>query len=268
MGNEGGRREDTGSGRFLGSVEKAFRVLSAFNARRKPLSLTEVAKLSGVEKSATQRVLYTLKSLGYLRQSQETRLYSLSARMLEFGASFLATSRMHEVAGPILDAVNRSCEETVNLTEREGADVVYVLRYPSRHVVSVDLSLGSRLPVYCTAPGRAILAHLDEEEVRSILKASRLEARTPNTLTDPDDIIRSLSEVRAKGYCLTNQEAFVGDISVSSPVFDEARQVVAAVNIAVPWPRWPLDRVETELAPIVTEAARSISLAMKRGPHD
>jgi len=262
MGTDSNRRESTGSGRFLGSVEKAFKVLSAFNERRSPLSQTDVAKLSGVDKNSTQRVLYTLKALGYLRQSPDTRLYSLSARLLEFGTTFLAGSRVREVATPILEEVNRSCEETVNLTEREGTEVVYVLRYPSRHVVSVDLSLGSRLPIYCTAPGRAMLAHLPPHEAREILEESVLDKRTPFTLTDPDAILRSLADVRSMGFCLTNQEAFVGDISVSSPVFDEKGAVVAAVNIAVPWPRWPLDQVEAELAPIVASAARSISQTM------
>lgn len=259
------RRGDDGNGRFLGSVEKTFQILSAFNTMRKPLSLTEVVRLSGIEKSSTQRVLYTLRALGYLRQSNVTRLYSLSARMLEFGASFLASSRLHEVAGPILETVNASCEETVNLTEREGTDVVYVLRYPSRHVVSVNLSTGSRLPIFCTAPGRAILAHLDEAEARQILAASDLTSRTPTTKTDPQDILDACAKARALGYCLTNQEAFVGDISVSAPVFNEIDSVAAAVNIAVPWPRWSVERVEAELAPIVVGAARSISLAMKNG---
>ena len=257
------RREDNGSGRFLGSVEKAFQVLATFSASRRPLSLTDVARMSGVEKSGTQRVLYTLRQLGYLRQSETTRLYSLSARMLEFGAAFIAANRLHEIAVPILEAVNASCEETVNLSEREGTDVVYVLRYPSRHVVSVNLTAGSRLPIYCTAPGRAILAHLDEEEARAVLAASELLPRTPTTLTDPDLILRSCETVRSLGYCLTNQEAFVGDISVSAPVFDEFGVIAAAVNIAVPWPRWSLEKVEAELAPIVVDAARSISLAMK-----
>ncbi|HTJ56078.1 MAG TPA: IclR family transcriptional regulator [Devosiaceae bacterium] len=255
---------NAGGGRFLGSVEKAFAVLNAFNVGRKALSLGDVSRISAVDKNATQRVLFTLKSLGYLRQDPQTRLYSLSARMLDFGTSFLAANKIREVAEPILEQVNETCEETVNLTEREGTEVVYVLRYPSRHVVSVDLSVGSRLPIYCTAPGRAILAHLPEQDVGQILSDSRLEARTSTTETDPQAIIASLPDIRAKGYCLTNQEAFVGDISVSAPVFDERNVIAGAINIAVPWPRWQLDRVEAELAPIVVDAARSISLAMKR----
>ena len=250
-------------GRFLGSVAKAFLVLSAFNASTKPLSLTEVVRISGIEKSATQRVLFTLRSLGYLRQSSTTRLYSLSARMLEFGASYLAASRLHEVSGPVLEAVNASCEETVNLTEREGTDVVYVLRYASKHVVSVNLNAGSRLPIYCTAPGRAILAYLPPDEAREVLARSRLIPRTPTTYTDPEEIMTDCARTRALGYCLTNQEAFVGDISVSAPVFGEGNQVIAAINIAVPWPRWSVERVEAELSPIVIDAAAAISQTMR-----
>lgn len=257
------RREEVEDGRFLGSVEKTFQVLAAFNAKRTPLSLTEVVRLSGLEKSATQRVLYTLRVLGYLRQSPTTRLYSLSARMLEFGASFLASSRLREVAGPILESLNASCEETVNLTEREGADVVYVLRYPSKHVVSVNLSAGSRLPMYCTAPGRAILANLQDTEARAVLAASDRRSRTPTTKTDMEDILEACAKARTHGYSLTNQEAFVGDISVAAPVFDDDETVVAAVNIAVPWPRWSVERVEAELAPLAVGAAQSISFALK-----
>ncbi|APH71889.1 hypothetical protein BSQ44_11310 [Aquibium oceanicum] len=260
-----GRKDKAMDGRFLGSVEKTFQVLSAFNAKRKPLSLTEVVRLSGIEKSAAQRVLYTLRALGYLRQAEATRLYSLSARMLEFGASYIASSRLHEIAGPILEAVNASCEETVNLTEREGEDVVYVLRYPSRHVVSVDLSTGSRLPIFCTAPGRAILANLPEEEARRILAASDLRSHTPNTKTDPDEILEACARVRTHGYSLSNQEAFIGDISVSAPVFGEDGAVVAAINIAVPWPRWSVERVEAELAPVVVGAAQAVSKALGQG---
>ncbi|MGN6768769.1 MAG: IclR family transcriptional regulator [Rhizobiaceae bacterium] len=254
----------TADGRFLGSVEKAFAVLGAFSHGRPWLGLGEVSRLSNIDKNATQRILFTLRSLGYLRQDPRSRRYGLSARVLDFGASFLAANKIREVADPILQQVNQSCEETVNLTERDGTDVVYVVRYRSRHMVSVDLSVGSRLPIYCTAPGRAILAHMPEQEARDLLGKSKLERRTSTTRTDPEEIMASLAEIREKGYCLSDQDAFIGDISVAAAVFDDTNLAMAAVNIAVPWPQWSVDRVEKELAPIVTDAARSISLALNR----
>jgi DNA-binding IclR family transcriptional regulator len=105
---------------------------------------------------------------------------------------------------------------------------------------------------------------MPEQEARDLLAKSKLERRTSTTRTDPEEIMASLSEIREKGYCLSDQDAFLGDISVAAAVFDDTNLATAAVNIAVPWPQWSVDRVEKELAPIVTDAARSISLALNR----
>jgi IclR family pca regulon transcriptional regulator len=256
------KAEDPGR-RFVGSLDKAFQVLEAFSSGTGPLGLTELSRLSGVERSATQRILFTLKKIGYVRQDPRTKLYNLSPRMLRFSNTFLQTNRIQAIAAPILKGVNEQCEETVNLTELDGTDVVYVLRFPSRHVVSVNLSQGSLLPAYCTAPGRAILAHLEPSEVEDILARSALEKRTPFTRTKPAEIRQILEEVRRDGFCLNNQEAFLGDISISSPVFDEAGQVAAAVNIAVPYPRWSVQRAQGELMPLVVDCAQQISSVMR-----
>jgi IclR family pca regulon transcriptional regulator len=251
-----------GLGRFIGSLEKAFHILETFSGNQGRLGLTELSRLSGVERSATQRVVFTLKHMGYVQQDRATRLYSLSPRMLRFGTAFLMADRVREISEPILRAVNEQCEETVNLTELEGTDVVYVLRFPSHHVVSVNLSVGSILPAYCTAPGRAILAHLSSPDQADILRRSATEKRTPFTQTNPDVIRLILNDVKHKGYCFNNQEAFLGDISVAAPIFDGQGAVAAAVNIAVPYPRWSPERALDELAPLVVTCARQISELM------
>src|SRR5690242_11945950 len=110
--------------RFVGSLEKAFKVLEAFTTDPRPLGLTELSRLSGIERSATQRIVFTLKKIGYVRQDLKTKLYSLSPRMLRFGNTFLQANRVQALAAPILKALNEQCEETVNLTELDGTDVV------------------------------------------------------------------------------------------------------------------------------------------------
>ena len=147
----------------------------------------------------------------------------------------------------------------MNLTVLDREDVVYVLRFPSQHAVSVDLAVGSRLPAYCTAPGRAILAYLDERETNAILENSVREKRTPQTVTGKAALLKILREVREQGFCINNEEAFVGDLSIASPVFGHTGQVLAAVNVAVPTPRWTVSQAKRELVPIVMKAARQIS---------
>jgi DNA-binding IclR family transcriptional regulator len=226
------------------------------------MGLTELATESGVERSATHRILFTLRKLGYVRQDARTRQYRLGARLLELGDTYSRMNGVRAAAQPILEAANRQCEETVNLTVMEGAEVVYVLRYPSPHVVSVDLRIGSRLPVFCTAPGRAMLAFLDAHAMAKILDDSPLVRRTPFTLTDREEILRVLAKVRREGCCTSNQEAFLGDISIAAPVLGPDALPVAAVNIAVPYPRWSLARVQRELTALVTDCARRIAVTL------
>ena len=140
---------------FVGSVAKCFDVLEALNAAARPVALTELAALASLERSAVQRITHTLAALGYLRQHQQTRAFTIASRMLDFGHTVLATDPVRAAALPHLARLNAATGETVNLMEIEGHDIVYVARFPSVHAVSVDLHVGSRLPAFCTAAGRA-----------------------------------------------------------------------------------------------------------------
>lgn len=244
---------------FVASLEKAMRVLSALADAQEPLSLADIARSSGLDRSATQRLVFTFRMLGYLDQDGETKRYLLAAKTLAFGDSYSSFAAVQRIAEPVLKALNRSTGETINLSVLSGDEVVYVLRFPSRHVVSVDLQVGARLPAYCTAPGRAILAFLEEEKARRLVGAGPLEKRTAATVTDPEAIQSILTEVRRSGYAMNDQEAFEGDISIAAPVLDGRGRPVAAVNAAVPSPRWRVARVEAELTPAVVEAAGRVS---------
>ena len=244
---------------FVGSIARCFHVLEALNAAARAVPLTELAALSGVPRGAVQRITHTLKTLGYLRQHPRTRAYTLSGRMLEFGHTVLATDRLRERAYPVLEALNRSTGETVNLMEMEGDEIVYVARFPSVHAVSVDLHVGSRLPAFCTAAGRAMLARLDPAAATTRLARMTRKPMTSRTVTDVAELKRRLADVRRHGYALNDQEAFVGDISVAAALVDADGETVGAINIAVPSPRWRVEDVRRRLAPQVVATARDIS---------
>ena len=246
---------------FVGSIGKCFRVLETLNAARGPMTLTALAAAANLDRSATQRVTHTLRRLGYLLQDPETRAWSLGTRLLSFGHTVLAADRLRECALPFLETLNARCGETVNLMELEGTEIVYVARYPSRHAVSVDLHVGSRLPVFCTAAGRAILARLRESEARAILAAAPRERMTARTVTELEPLLRLLARARADGYAVNDQEAFIGDLSVAAAVLDAGARPVGAINIAVPTPRWQRRGLERELAPLVVATAREIGQA-------
>ncbi|HEX2545949.1 MAG TPA: IclR family transcriptional regulator [Ramlibacter sp.] len=248
---------------FMGSLAKCFQVLEALNTAGRAVGLTELAQLSGLDRSGVQRITHTLRVLGYLRQDPATKAFRLAGRMLEFGHTVLATNRVRERAQPHLEALNRRTAETVNLMELEGEEIVYVSRFPSVHAVSVDLHVGSRLPAFCTAAGRAILSHVDPAEAAARLKGAKRNAMTPCTVTELPKLRQLLLAAREQGYALNDQEAFIGDISVAAPLLDPQGQPLGAVNIAVPFPRWHVDDVVARLVPQLLKTAAAINKELR-----
>lgn len=244
---------------FVGSLEKGLRVLSAFDETHRSLRLTEIAVETGLDKSAAQRFTHTLYQLGYLRKDPKTKHYSLAPKVLELGFAYLRTDALVERATPFLMEANRKSEETVNLTELDGTEVVYVARVPSRHVISVDVILGTWLPAYCTAPGRAMLACLPEDEAMALLEASERVGYTPSTITDIGHLMEEIRKAAAEGFAIAAEEHYVGDLSIAAPVLDFSGRPVAAVNIAVPTGRWTVERMRRQLGPIVKRTAEEIS---------
>jgi IclR family transcriptional regulator, pca regulon regulatory protein len=245
---------------FVGSLEKGLRVLHAFDTERRPLRLTEVAAATGLDKSGAQRFTATLQALGYLRKDQFKR-YQVTPKVLQLGFAYLQSETAIDNAVPFLQEAHVACEESVNFTQLDGLDVVWIVRLPSLHVVSVDMSVGARLPAFCTAPGRAMLAHMPPEQALEVLRRSKRQKLTPFTKTEIETILEELAAIRRDGYAIANQETFLGDISTAAAVFDGAGQVVGAVNIAVPTSRWSLEDVRRRLSPLISKTAASISSA-------
>ncbi|WP_423456489.1 IclR family transcriptional regulator [Ottowia sp. VDI28] len=244
---------------FIGSIAKCFQMLEALNTASRAAGLTELARLSGLDRSSAQRITHTLRALGYLKQDPVNKTFRLSGRMLEFGYTVLSTNELRERAAPHLEELNRRTGETVNLMELESDEIVYVARYPSRHAVSVDLHVGSRLPAFCSAAGRAILSQLEPADAMTRLKNVHRAAMTARTVTDLAALSRLLAEARQQGFALNDQEAFIGDISVAAPLLTADGKVLAAVNIAVPWPRWQLEDVLARLVPLLLRTTKAIN---------
>lgn len=260
--NDSNRRD---SSLFVGSMDKGLRVLAAFERGRPSLSLSEIAKLSGLDKSAAQRFSYTLEVLGYLRKDPVTRRYSLTPKILSLGYEYLQSDSVVRHATPVMEALNSALDETVNLTELDGVDVVYVARFVGSHPVAINVLLGSRMPAFCSAPGRAMLAHMPDDAVAEAL-AGELPKMTPKTLTDPQAVRGKLAEARQKGYALAAEETYVGDLSIAAPIFDAHGTVAAAVNVAMPLARITPEAAEAKLARRVVEAAAEISAILAAQP--
>lgn len=247
---------------FIYSVEKALRILYAFNDTDRALTIAAIAKKTGFGRSATQRFVYTLEQLRYLRRDPATRLYSLTPRVLDFACAYLGTDPLVALALRHMTEASDRCGEAFSLTENDDTENIVIARVPSRHPISVNSSLGMRFPAFCSAPGRAILAFMPEEMALDVIDRTDRQPLTQHTITDRKRLIALLAAARETGYVLAEQEIIPGTMSVAAPVFDIARRPVGAVNSFVPLVRWSRKKAEKELVPIVRQAAYDLSRSL------
>ena len=244
---------------FVNSVEKAMRVLMTFDSSRPRLSLSQIARATGLDMSAAQRFVFTLLTLGYLFRNDQAKTYELSARLLDFGYHYLASNELVQRATPYLQQLSKETEETTNITVLNDTDIVFVQRMVSRHVLTPGVIVGSRLPAYCVAPGLAILSALPTEEAKAILSRSDLVQHTVHTVTNPKAILARLPEIRSKGYEHTENEYYLGDISTAVAVIGREGRPIGAINVAVAQQRWDGEGDEARISSLLLAAAHAIS---------
>ena len=223
------------------------------------MTLPEVAEAASITKSAAQRFTFTLEALRFLRKDPATKRYSLDPRALNFAYRYLLSSPLIERANPYLLELNRHSRETVNLSEPSGAEMNFIARFPSPEHSIVHMPIGRRLPMFCTASGRAYLSALPEDEARAILEASDRIKMTSTTVTDVGKLMAMLAEAREHGFTYANQEYYRGDLNLAYPLLNVSRRPIGAMNISAATSRWTMERLREEMVPMLIETARFIS---------
>jgi PcaR/PcaU/PobR family beta-ketoadipate pathway transcriptional regulator len=252
-------REESPSLLFNQSLEKGLAVLQAFSARRRTMTLADVAEATDITKSSAQRMIFTLEKLGYVRRHPRTRRYQLTPRVMEIGFNYLAANPLIEVANPFLSELTKVTTETSCLTEPDGVDMVYVARFVSAQFVPVHMPIGSRIPMYCTASGRAYLSALPEDEARTLIEACDRVPNTAHTRTGVDEILEELRLARLQGFATNAEELFLGDMTIAAPVMGSQGRPVASVHLVAPTSRWTLEEAVRKLAPTLLLCARSLT---------
>jgi len=244
---------------FNQSVEKALAILSAFGSERPALNLGEIAAAVGMTKSSAQRCTHTLERLGYLKREPRAGRWVLAPRVLGLTHGYLASHPLIEQATTHLIDLNQACGESVNLSEPDQGDMVFIARFPSHKRFFIHMPIGRRLPMYCTASGRAYLSALPPPEAQRIVRGSPLQALTPYTITDAKQILKLVAAARELGYAWSDQECYRGDLVIAAPVIGDDGRPVAAINISGPTSRWSLNELRAKLAPLLLESARAAS---------
>lgn len=250
---------------FVSALARGISVLRAFKEGKPQMSLQELASAAGLTKSAAQRFSHTLWTIGYLHKDPITRKFSLSPRALELGMEYAQSSPFISSGQTFLHALNRATGETCSLAEPAGNDVIYVARFAAHKEMLVQMPVGMRLPLYCTAAGRAILSHLDRAKAVELLSQCDRVAYTATTITAMDALIHELDHVRQHGYSRSNGEYYPGDITLSAAIVGVNGNPVGAINISVPSSRWTFDEAQKKLAPQLLEVAHALTSSCSVG---
>lgn len=212
---------------YIQSIERGFAVLLAFDEHRPSPTLAELAAVTGFSRPAVRRILLTLQRLGYVTGNDGR--WNLTPRVLSIGQHYSATHSLTEAATPHLLALAEDTGESASLGVLDGPDVVYAARVPVRRIMSINVSVGTRVPAYATSMGHALLAWASPEVVDSALEATTFRKLTATTLTARDVLLDRLGRVREQGYATSTEELEKGLISAAAPCRDARSEVVGVV---------------------------------------
>ena len=232
------------------SLDRGLAVIRSFGPDRERLSLSEVARATGLTRAAARRFLLTLVKLGYVRS--DGREFSLRPRVLELGYAYLSGLALPDVAAPHLEELVAKLRESSSISVLDGHDVFYVVRVPTKRIMTVAISVGTRFPAYATSMGRVLLAALSADDLDRYLDEAAFEPLTARTVTDPGRLREIIGDVARQGYAIVDQELEEGPIRGAPDVG------TAAINVSAHASRVSIASLRGDILPALLETARQI----------
>lgn len=242
------------------SVDRALTILNILQESKEPLGVTEIGLKMGIHKSSVYRILNTLAKKGYVSQDPRTERYSLGLKLVELGMIVLERMEIREIARPHLKFLMEASKEVAHLVALQDGEAIYIDKYEYPGPVKMASRIGARIPLYCTAVGKVLLAYQSEEYVNNVI-AKGLRRRTPNTITDPTKLKEELEHVRTNGYACDIEENEVGIRCVAAPIFNHLGKVVFACSISGLVMTMTESKIK-ECAELVRDAGKEISAAI------
>ncbi|GIN90956.1 IclR family transcriptional regulator [Siminovitchia terrae] len=230
------------------SLVRGLEILKLFNEETPTLSLSEISKSLGVSRTVPYRLLYTLQSMGYLDQDENTKRYSLTPKVLEIGFAYLSSLKLPEIAQPYIEKLRDELGTSCHLSILDDQEVVYIGTAPVRHVSMINVNIGARLPARALANGRVLLAYQPEGRLTDKFNKSDLTS-----------IQKELESIRKQGYAITEGDFLPGVHSAAAPIFDYTGSIKAALNVVTSEPLFHENFLEEVALPKVVEAAKELS---------
>jgi len=241
----------------MATLAKGLAVLGAFGGQRPAMTLSEAAEVAELSRATARRVLRTLSMLGYVEQ--HGRLFSLSPKILDFGFAYLSTQSWIDRALPLMRELSERLGESCSAAILQGNEIIYVARVPARRIMSAALSVGSRLPALHTALGRILFGFLDEAEIWRRLKSQRVEACTPQTITDLQALYDRIRADHEQQFSIVDEELERGLRALAVAVVDRSGQAVGAINLSTHSTRTTRNEMRQQFLPELKRISHQVS---------
>lgn len=216
------------------SVSRAIDILQCFE-KNEELGVTELSRMMGLHKSTTFGLVATLEAKGLIEKNEETGKYRLGIELFRLGTK--VNSNLRKIAVPYLEKLEKEYQETVNLVMLEDLSVLYLEKIEGTHSMRISTVVGGRLPLYCTAVGKALLAFLPEDEMIGKLDRMVFKRYTDKTICDRETLIKSLELIRNNKYAEEFEEFQLGLSCVAAPIFNHLGKPFAAISVSGPCSR-------------------------------
>jgi IclR family transcriptional regulator, pca regulon regulatory protein len=244
---------------FMATLAKGLAVLGCFGKLQPTMTLSEAAAATKVSRATARRILRTLTELGYVEQNG--RQFSLSPNILRLGFAYLSTQNWIDCAQPLMKELSERLRESCSASILQDTEIVYVARVPTRRIMSSVLSVGSRLPAFHTAMGRAQLGFLDQAEIWRRLKSLRIEAYTPSTITDLQALFDRVCEDHERGFSIVDEELERGLRSIAVAIVDRSGDAMGAVSLSTHSARTTRNEMRDRFLPALRMMAEQIVLS-------
>jgi IclR family transcriptional regulator, pca regulon regulatory protein len=256
------RHDETDGGEFVQSLARGLAVLRTFDASSPAMTLAEVARRAGLSRATARRLLHTFEALGYMHT--DGKLFALTPRVLDLGYAYVSSLQLPEIAQPYMEQLSESVNESVSAAVLDGFDVVYVARVPTKHVMSISLGLGSRLPAALTSMGRVLLAGLPAIQFDGFCADATWSPRTERSIRDTTALRQVVEDARQRGFALVDEELEDNVRSVAAPLTDRLGRTVAALNVGTSAARVSLVDLHERIVPELVSTARAISARLAK----
>lgn len=239
------------------AITRSLNLIETICLSDRPLALPDLVGLVDMPKATLHRMCQRLVEEGFLFREPDRRHYSVGPRLFRMGLSTVRSgvgTQRHAILQQVVDVTG----ETSNFVTRAGHEAIYLARVEADWPLRVHLEVGSRVPLHCTASGKLLLAHMDEQQRQKLLSVLAFERYTPATSVAPEALQAEFAQILRNGYSTDREEFMLGLIAIAVPVLDRNGRVVASLACHAPKARMGLDRAK-RYVPVLQTAARKLS---------